>query len=179
MNNITLIIAIFFVQLLTAQISDYVQLATQITIVLEETKTIQQLTKKQSQICGQLADIKQWNTQGSISPQSYAQLKTSYTNYALQMNTLVMTLEEDLKEISKIRKLKNVSINKFLDRFNTKYKQQLTLANEIYINEFTHTLCQVTDENGAKSGIIASILTILEISDIVYTSLKKYLLMEN
>lgn len=173
MKNITLTIAILFVQILTAQVTDYVQIANQITGVLEGSKTIQQLIQQQLQVKGQLADIKHWNSQGTLSTESYLELQKTYTAYSLQMNTVVTTLEEDLKELTKIRKLKDASLNRFLERFSTKYDAQLTMAHNIYTNQFAPSLSQTTIANNGKSGIIASIIAIIEFGDILYTSLKK------
>lgn len=173
MKKITLTIAILFVQLVAAQVTDYIQVAKQVTDVLEDSKTIQQLIQQQSQVRGQLDDINLWNSRGTISSEDYVILQISYTNYTAFMNSIVKNLEADLMEISKIRKLKDASLNRFIERFNSKYDSQLSTANTIYNTEFAPALSRVTIENGGKSGIIASILAIIEVGDILYSSLKK------
>jgi hypothetical protein len=172
MKQITLTIAFLLSFNAIGQITQYTDLAKQVTTILEESESIKQLIEQRALVIGQLEDIKQWNLQGTILPVNYSYLKQSYTAYATQMNSIVKELNEDLLSFDSTRSLKGAKLDRFMYRFMEKYSIDIQKAHHIYTSSYSIELEKVVLANNGKSGIIGSIIIIIEFGEILYTTLK-------
>jgi len=171
MRTITFTItALFFLTFSSAQI-EIDEISLKLVEIFENTKAIKELTSNKKIVLGQLKDIRLWRQQGVPTAQN-EKLEESYTAYAGIMNGIISDIEADLKKISSYKDLKGVRLDKFIKKFEKKYREDMLLAFSIYTNGFLPHFEAASEASQSKGGIIGSILLILEFGDTLFSAIK-------
>ncbi|MGJ8666611.1 MAG: hypothetical protein ACSHW7_09615 [Patiriisocius sp.] len=172
MKQITLTIALLFCLTIQAQLKKTSVIGATILDVINESKSISSLVTNHELVMGQYRDMKLWSQGNKISAESQIALQHSYNEYANQMNAILDALKNDLESLSTLKELKGTKLNKFIDRFDKSYIHQLESAVNTYNTKYTPAFNLAAQEANSKSGILGSIILILEIGETIYTSIK-------
>ncbi|QIE60673.1 hypothetical protein G5B37_14215 [Rasiella rasia] len=148
------------------------EISSKITEVFEKTKAVKELATNKKTVLGQLEDFKNWQNQQLLDPSVSSNLEAAYSDYANAMNSIAEEMALDLKELSNYRDLKGARLDKFVQKFEHTYNDNIVEAYQIYNTGFLPHFEEAATKADSKVGIIGSIALILEFGDTIFGAIK-------